>query len=127
MDLSESYNVSRHPIYNKIVNNVLNRLNPVPGVRVIGSEKIHVVLGRKESNKLVHLINSDGAHFNKNVYSYSDLTPSNSLIIEIKSDNKPKAIKLQPDGKRLKFDYQKNIITVNVPPVDIYSIIEVEY
>ncbi|PXX23994.1 alpha-L-fucosidase [Arenibacter sp. ARW7G5Y1] len=127
MDLSESYNVSRHPIYNKIVNNVLDKLNPTPGVRVIGSEKIHVVLGKNESNILVHLINADGAHFNKNVYGYSEVMPSNSLTIEIKSNNKPKAINLQPDGKRLKFDYQKNLITVNVPPVDIYSIIEVEY
>ncbi|QEC53053.1 alpha-L-fucosidase-like protein [Anseongella ginsenosidimutans] len=127
MDMSGPYNTSRHPVYNKIVNNVLAELNPDAGVRVRGSEKIHVVLGKKNEKALVHLINADGAHFNGKVYGYNQVSPSNPLSVDIKSAGKPKAVTLQPEGKRLEFDYRDQRILVDVPPVNVYSIIEIAY
>lgn len=127
MDMSASYITSRHPIYNKLVNKVIDILNPDATLRVSGSDKIHVVLGKKDASIMVHLVNTNGAHFNSKVMSYDTISPSNMLTVSLKVDKKPKSVKLQPNSKKLKFSYRKENgeLEVLVPPVLVHSIVEI--
>lgn len=125
LDMSLAYNTYRNPVYNNIINKVMERLNPKTAVKVVGSENVHVVLGKKDESLLVHLINSSGAHFNKNVYAYSELRPTPVLSVSLKLDRKPKSIWLEPMHKKLDFNYKENSIEFVVPPVEVHSIIKV--
>ncbi|MGV8094536.1 MAG: alpha-L-fucosidase [Mangrovibacterium sp.] len=127
MNMSASYKTTRHPVYNRVVNKVIDSLYPDATLRVTGSDKIHVVLGKKESSVMVHLINTNGAHSNSTVMSYDTISPSNPLRVFLKVDQKPKCVKLQPDSRKLKFSYRKHEgkIEVLVSPVPVHSIVEV--
>lgn len=125
IDISTAYNTYRNPVFNNLVDQVLQELVPDPTLRVEGSSRVHVVLGKNKSNVLVHLINSAGEHFNKKVLAYNELSPTPPLTVHLKVEQEPKSVWLQPMNKELDFSYKENRIEVQVPPVNIHSIIEV--
>ena len=125
LDMSSAYNTYRNPVFNELINQLIERLIPDAALKVKGSEQIHVVLGKKKGNMLVHLINSSGPHFNRNVLAYNELLPTPPLTVNLKVEEKPKAVKLQPMDKQLDFKYNNNSIELLIPPVEIHSIIEV--
>ena len=125
LDLSKVYNTYRNPVFNQLIDQVIEQLVPNTALRVEGSKQVHVVLGKKDKNLLVHLINSSGAHFNKNVYAYSELRPTPSLSVGLNLDKKPKSIWLEPMHKKLDFKFQENKVEVLVPPVEVHSILRI--
>ena len=126
MDMSNAYNQFRSPIFNQLIRNLVNSLVPDPLVSVTGSNKIHVVLGKKDGRTFIHLINSSGEHFNKSILSYSELLSTGSLQIRYKSSARPTSIKLQPSGQTINFKYSDNRIEFEIPPVEVHSIVEIE-
>ncbi|WP_286922639.1 alpha-L-fucosidase [Proteiniphilum sp. UBA5375] len=128
LDMSTPYYSSKHPIYNKLVNQIIDRIYTDPFIKIKGSDKIHMVLAEKNNNLMINLINTNGEHFNSQVMAYNTISHSNSIDISLKVDNRPKSVTLQPDGRELKFAYDRNNKKINfvVPPIYIHSIIEVE-
>lgn len=125
LDMSQAYNTFRNPVYNNIVNKIIEKLNPKLQVQVEGSDNVHIVLGEKNENLLVHLINSAGPHFNKSVYAYSEVNSTPSLQVSIKLDERPKSIWLEPMHQKLKYEYKDNTVRLIIPPVEVHSIINV--
>lgn len=125
LDMAGAYNTYRNPVFNQLINQIIEELIPDKKVTVKGSNQVHVVLGKKNGNTLVHLINSSGEHFNRNVLSYNEIFPTPPLTVNLRVDEKPKSVKLQPANKNLDFNYNNNRIEFLVPPVEVYSIIEV--
>jgi len=125
MDMSTAYNTYRNPVFNQLVNRIISRLISDETLKVTGSDNVHVVLGKKSGNGLVHLINTSGAHFNNKILAYNELRPTPSLTVSLKVPEKPKAVKLQPMDKELEYKYLNNRIELLVPPIDVHSIIEV--
>jgi hypothetical protein len=125
-DMSTAYNTYRNPVFNNVINKVIDLLVVEPMLKFEGSDKVHVVLGKKGDATLIHLINSSGEHFNKNVLAYDGLRPTPNLKVTLKSDKKPKKIKLQPSNEALKFTYKNGFIEIQVPAVEVYDIIEIE-
>ncbi|MEX2564597.1 MAG: alpha-L-fucosidase [Cyclobacteriaceae bacterium] len=125
LDMSAAYNTYRNPVFNELINQLIERLFPDATLKVKGSDQVHVVLGKKGGNILVHLINSSGEHFNRNVLAYNELRLTPPLTINLKVEEKPKAVKLQPMNKILDFEYRNNRIELMIPPVEVHSIIEV--
>ncbi|MEX2336170.1 MAG: hypothetical protein WD555_02735 [Fulvivirga sp.] len=125
MDMSAAYNTYRNPIFNNIVNQLIEKLVPDAALEINGSNQVHVVMGKKNENTLVHLINSSGHHFNKNILSYNEVFPTPPLTAVMKAEKKPKALMLQPLGKELDFKYNGSHIEFEVPPIKVHTIIEV--
>lgn len=125
MDMSAAYNQYRNPVFNNLVRNVINELIPEPMVEVSGSRNVHVVLGKKSKRSYIHLINSSGEHFNKNVMAYSELLATGSLKIKYKTKTRPLSVKLQPTGEDVNFTQIGNYIEFVVPPVHVHSIVEI--
>lgn len=125
MDLAIPYNTYRTPVYNQIVNQLISKLFPDKIVEVSGDRGVHVVLGRKHGDLLIHLINSSGAHFNKTVFAYNELRPVPPLNLKIKRTKKPTVVWLEPEHKKLDFKYQNNEILISIPEVAVHSIIRV--
>jgi len=126
MDMSAAYNKYRNPVFNKLIRNVINKLIPDAVVKVTGSDYVHVVLSKKNRKTFIHLINSSGEHFNKNVMSYDELNATNSLTISYKTGTKPVLVRLQPSGGKINVKHIGNRIEFVIPGVKVHSIIEIE-
>ncbi|WP_209332210.1 alpha-L-fucosidase [Lunatimonas salinarum] len=127
MDMSTPYATYRNPVFNNLINDVMERLVSNPTLKVEGSEKVHVVLGKKDEATLIHLINSDGEHFNKSVLAYNELRPTPPLQVTLNVAQKPKQVTLRPDNQTLPFNYEDNTLVIQAPGIDVYGIVEVVY
>ncbi|KAB7530429.1 hypothetical protein F8C76_02670 [Flagellimonas olearia] len=80
-----SYNAyaTEYPVFNNVINKVIGQFVVEPMLKVEGSDKVHVVLGKKGDATLIHLINSSGEHFNKNVLAYDGLRPTPNLKVTL--------------------------------------------
>lgn len=125
IDISAVYNQYRNPVFNNLIRNVISKLMPDPAVKVTGSHYAHVVLGKNNGNTLIHLINSSGEHFNRNVMAYEELLPLGNLTVSYKTDKRPLIVTLQPSGKKLKYKKAGDRFEFVVPPVEVHTIIEI--
>lgn len=113
--------------YVKIMNEIINRLMPKPLVRVKGSDYIHTALNQKNGKWFVHIINTAGSHFNNKVYEYDSIPATGTLTLDINTGRPIKSVVLQPEGKKLGFVAKNGLVHVNVPSVQVASIIEVRF
>ena len=125
VDIGNAYYNTQSPTYRKLMDQVIDHLVELPTVRVTGSEYVHTVLSRKGSRTMVHLINTGGAHFNRKVFTYGEVPPLGPITVQIRQDENPSSVKLQPEGKSLDHSFNQGILTVTVPRLDVHSIIEV--
>jgi hypothetical protein len=124
-DLSQVHEYYRNPVFNNLLKTVVNLLDPYPILKVEGSNEVHTVLGRKNGNILIHLINSSGHHADENFFGYNELRPTPELNISLKVNAQPQKVILQPYGKELKFNYINGDIKFSVPPIEVYDIVVV--
>lgn len=127
LDMSTAYSTYRNPVFNNLIDSVMDRLVTNPTINVEGSDKVHVVLGKKGDATLIHLINSGGEHFNKNVLAYNELRPTPDLQVTLSVDKKPKTVKLQPNDQPLNFTYKDNSLDIQIPAIEVYGIVEIGY
>lgn len=127
LDMSTAYSTYRNPVFNNLIDSVLDRLVANPTINVEGSDKVHVVLGKKGDATLIHLINSSGEHFNKNVLAYNELRPTPDLQVTLRVDKKPKTVKLQPNDQPLPFTFKDNSLDIQIPAIEVYGIVEIGY
>lgn len=125
IDLSEAYSKYKNPVLNAFLNAMVSKLVPDPLLKVSGSDEVHTVLGTKNGNTYVHLINASGHHANPNVFGYNELRPTPALTVSLKTGRKPKEVRLQPEGKKLEFRFVGDRAEVIVPPVEVHAIVEV--
>jgi hypothetical protein len=125
IDLGVPYCSTQSPTYRKLVNDIVSRLVNQPTLNVTGSEFLHLVLSKKGGNTYVHLINTGGSHFNKRVFTYEEVPPLGPLTIRLCRERNPSSVVLRPEGKALHYRFQDGMVTIDVPRLDIYSIIEV--
>ena len=92
---------------------------------VKGSRLVHVAVNRLNGRLYVNLINTSGEHNGQNVIGYDEIPVIKDLEVSIKTDRKPTAILLQPEGTNLRFRYSDGRATVVIPWLEIHSIIEV--
>lgn len=125
LDFSEAYQQYKSLVLNQLIANVVDRILPEKDLYVEGSDKVHVVLGKKGKSTLVHLINVGGDHANKSVMRYDEVLPLKSIAVRLRYPSKPASVKLQPEGKKLPFKYKDGFLEVNIASVPVHSIVEI--
>ena len=96
------------------------------GVKVARADgPLEVVDMDKDGRRLIQLINAGGQHHNVKVYSENCIPPLTDLVLEIRTDKKPRAIRLQPEGRRLHFTWKDGVASVEVPRLDIHGTLEI--
>ncbi len=126
MDLSTAYDQYRNPVFGKLIRSVIDTLIPNNTIKVEGSRYVHIVLGEKNGKTYIHLINSSGEHFNKNIMGYDELLPINGLKLSYRTGFKPISVTLWPSGEKINFKYKNDFVQVTVPQLKVHSIIEIE-
>jgi hypothetical protein len=120
-----AYNDYKTFIIRDFLNDIINRLMPEKIVEVTGSHLVHVAVNMLNGKLYVNLINASGDHTSQNTIGYDEIPQLNDLHIVIKSENKPRSIILQPEGKMVSFKYSKGISIVQLPELRLHSILEI--
>ena len=94
--------------------------------------KIEAALGllevgvlEEDGRRAVQLVNANGAHASREVATEDFIPPILDVTLSIKAEKKPRGLILQPEGRELAFEWKDGKITVEIPRVDLYEIIEI--
>ena len=79
----------------------------------------------KDGQRLIQLINAGGQHHNVRVYTEDRIPPLTDIVLDIRSDRKPRAIRLQPEGERLHYKWKDGVASVELPRLDIHGTLEI--
>jgi hypothetical protein len=125
LDVGVPYYTTQSPTYRKLVNDIVSQLVTDPALSVTGSEYLHVVLSKKGTNTFIHLVNTGGSHFNKRVFTYDEVPPLGPITIRLRREQNPSAVVLRPEGTPLQHRFQDGMLSIDLPRLNIHSIIEV--
>lgn len=128
-DFGNSYQKRATSVQRDFMEALLERLMPVPSVKVNGPPYIDVVNSlTRNGRQAIHLVNTAGPHANEESYlTFNDFPPVGPVTITVQVQGKPEKVTLQPDNQELPFDYENNAISCTVPGVAIYDILVLEY
>lgn len=87
---------------------------------------VEIVPLMKDGKKMIQLINGGGGHANTRAATYKFIPPALDINLSIALDNEPIALTLQPEGKKLDFEYKNGRAYLTVDRVDIHGVIEVD-
>jgi hypothetical protein len=121
------YSEYKTPLLRDFLSEIISELYRDPLVRVSGSQLVHVALNRLNGKTYVNLINVAGEHTNQTAIGYDQVPALENLEVSIRTETKPSAIMLQPEGKKLKFSYKDGISTVKVGRLALHSILEISF
>jgi len=124
IDMGDFYNRNQNRFLKNLTQKVIAALVPSFISTIQGTEHIHQVIRRKNNRLYIHLINSGGEHNNPNVLVYEKLHPVENLPVKLHIQQ-PKTIRLQPGNKKIPFSYSNNSVTLIVPKIEVYGILEI--
>ena len=79
----------------------------------------------KDGRLMVQLVNGNGNHHAANVITEDFVPPVTDVRLRIRTAAKPRALRLQPDGRDLPFEWRDGIATVEIPKVEMHAVVEV--
>lgn len=127
MNIGNFYNQNKNPLLPALLAYLIKTMQPDLLSSISGSSSVHQVISRKNGKLYIHLINVSGPHDNPNVLVYDEVKPLQNLTVNLSLQHAPKSVRLQPESTKLNFSYKNGKVTVEIPQLSIYSIIEVEY
>ena len=107
-----------------LVNETINNLFTDKIVEISGSKLLHVTVNKLNDRVYINLINVAGNHTGHNTIGYDEVPSLKEIEVAIKSDSRPYFIRLQPEGKNLKYQYKDGRYIVKIPEIAIHSILE---
>jgi hypothetical protein len=124
-NMGHYYRNTQTSIPRKFLQRVIRELFPRPAVEVTGSTFIEVVLAKQGDKTVVHLINSAGHADNARVYIFDEVPPVGPLSVVIRQDAAPTSVRLEPEGVELEHSFSDGEIRVEVPRVEVHSMVVV--
>lgn len=79
----------------------------------------------KDGKRLVQLVNANGLHHSSSSLTEETIPPVLDVELSISCSHRPKAIRLQPEGRRLDMKWKDGHATVTVPRIDFHSVLEI--
>jgi hypothetical protein len=120
-----AYNEYKTFVIRDFVNEIVNQLMPEKIAEVTGSHLVHVAVNRLNGKLYINLINAAGNHQSQNTIGYDEVPLLKDIQISLRSKNKPESIILQPEGKKLSFQYLKGRSILLLPELKLHSILEI--
>ena len=124
IDIGKYYSQNQNSLLKNLVKKVIEEMDASFISTIKGSENIHQVISRKNNKLYIHLINSGGEHNNPNVLVYNNLPAVENIQVNLQIKT-PKQIRTQPGNKIIPFTYNNNKVTIKIPSVQVYSILEI--
>jgi hypothetical protein len=99
----------------------VRKLFASPISTVKDAPQVEQVVSQKDNHLFIHLINMGGKE-----NAYDKIPPVSSFNVEVSLDKKPSVVIMQPEHKSLPFTYANGKLEINVPGLDIYSILQID-
>lgn len=88
---------------------------------------VDVTLRRKDGALMLNLINTLGPHENANYRTYDFVPKLCDVRVQVRTDRRPRAVTLCPEGLPLDFEWQNGIATFTLPTLEIHSVAKIEF
>ena len=79
----------------------------------------------KDGRLMIQLLNGGGSHQYREAATDDYIPPVLDIRLSVSLDKKPKALILQPEGINTEFEYRDGRAYLNIPRLDIHSVVEV--
>ena len=118
---------SHHPALRLFLSQLLEEMFPSPLVRVEAPPTVDLALRRTADNQLtVHLLNRSGFPV-PDRYNFIDYIPATGPIqLWLKCEKKPKDVLWMPEKRRLKWQWDKGLLSTTIPSLHVHGILLVE-
>ena len=98
-----------------------------PDVEVVSSTgTLEISELEKDGLRCIQLFNAGGRHHDRTCLTEDSIPPLLDISLRIRCDSKPASIWLEPEGRRLRFNWKDGYACVDIPRVDIHSVIALE-
>ena len=124
--MGSHYNKYQSTFLPELMDSLISQMTSELLLKVSGSNKIHQVVAAKNGKKYIHLINTSGSHSNPNVAVYDEILPVPNIKLQFRMDKMPESVLLQPGNMEMAYEYKNQVLQLNLPKVDLYTIIEIE-
>jgi len=131
-DLFRAYQAKNAWNLKHIIANLLRMLRPDLPVEVEAPAWLEVVLTRQPQGEqrpartLVHLVNHHGNRpVDGNNVCVETVLPVTDIVVRVRVPNPPKTVLLQPEGVEPEWSMAGGVLTVQVPEVQIHTIVEI--
>jgi hypothetical protein len=123
---SRGYLANRSPQARAFLNDLVQQLFPTPLVDVKGSSDVDVSVNRLDGKLTVHLVNTSGAHWDRDNPLFDSIAPVGPLQVTVRGQNKPAKVTLEPGAQPVAFEYRAGEIRLTVPSLEIHTVIAVQ-
>jgi len=123
-DLGNSYLLSTSPVIRDLLIGIVDQLFADRMIKIEGSHRVHVVLGKIHDRLLVHLVNTSGDHANPNISGIENIPVLQNLKVSVVMGKKPKAVVLQPSDIQIDFSFKDGVVEFVVPELKIHTVAE---
>ena len=124
-DIGTQYGACVQYIHRDLIRALAERLYD-PTVKIekaLGLLECGILL--KDGRCLIQLVNANGSHASAECATEDFIPPVLDTVLSIAAERKPAALILRPEGRELDFAWAEGKITVSVPRIDLYEIIEI--
>ena len=125
INLGRSYITQRIALASVFLDEILQQVFPNPMVSIEGSGFVHVNVNKNHDHTFIHLMNAAGEHDNANVGQIDEIPPLYDLSLGLILPREPRKIILRPENRALDFQWKDGKALMNIPKLEIYSIVEV--
>ena len=124
-DIGSQYLEAPQYTYRKLLDTLLSTLytEKVKVESVCGSLEIVDLV--KDGKLMIQLVNGGGSHADLSSATDDRIFPALDIELSIALDEKPTALMLRPEGRKLDFEWRDGRAYTRIDRVDIHSIIEV--
>jgi hypothetical protein len=84
---------------------------------------MEVSLQRKNDTSVVHLVNFFAQKRLGTLIHNEQVVPVRGVQVRVRKDSVPLSVTLEPEGKPLEWTYDKHVVTVQVPEVEIHAMV----
>lgn len=123
LEIGRVYKENSSPAVKKFIKNTLKLIEFEPIVKISGSGYVDVTIAQKEGALLINLINMLGAHDEFGVRSFDEIPPLYNIEVEIKCDNMPVSVMIEPEHIQPEYDFKESRLKVKVEKLEIHSVI----
>jgi len=123
---SRGYLAGRSPQARAFLNDLARQLFPAPMVEVKGSSNVDVSVNRLKDKLTVNLVNTAGAHWDRDNPLFDSIAPVGPLQVTIRGQSKPSKVTLEPGAQTVEYEYRNGEIHLTVPTLAIHSVIVVQ-
>ena len=86
---------------------------------------VELLITEKDNKTYVHLMNLLGEHRSQTVKTFENIPAATDIQVELPLAHAPEFVKLQPDNKDIPYERTDHGISISLPMVELYTIIEI--